>query len=218
MLFKSIFRRAAPTHYTYAASLSQLKGIRGKHMNIAIHEREPSPGLQASVRYVMASSFTGMELVLDSRETIAGFVGPKLAARSHTSVIAIQPLIEDIEMLTLAFSDTCRARHLKLHLKAVSNDACRKFHIDGYDLRLICSYAGPGTEWTYNENVNRKYLGEGENEQIIKDWGRVRQLKSYDVAILKGELPHKRTGNGIVHRSPAIEQKCAKRLVLRIDS
>lgn len=218
MLFKSIFRRTVPNHYTYASSLSQLKEIGNKQINIAIHEREPSPGLEASVMHVMASSFTGMELLLDSHESIASSVGPKLVARSHTSAIAIQPLIEDIEMLAFVFSDICRARHLKLYLKTVSNDACRKFHVDGYDLRLICSYAGPGTEWTYNENVNRKYLGEGENEQIIKDWGCVKQLKSYDVAVLKGELPHKRTGNGIVHRSPAIEQKCTKRLVLRMEA
>jgi Protein of unknown function (DUF1826) len=102
-------------------------------------------------------------------------------------------------------------------LKTVVNDACRKFHIDGYDLRLLCSYAVPGTEWTYNDNVNRKHLGLGENEQIIKDWSYINQLKSYDVAILKGELPNQRTGKGVVHRSPEIEQQQKKRLVLRID-
>jgi hypothetical protein len=57
----------------------------------------------------------------------------------------------------------------------------------------------------------------GENEQIIKDWSYINQLNSYDVAILKGELPHQRTGKGVVHRSPAIELTGARRLVLRID-
>jgi hypothetical protein len=119
--------------------------------------------------------------------------------------------------LIYQFAAICNAEYVRVHLKTVANDACRKFHIDGYNLRLLCSYAGPGTEWTYNENVNRKYLGEGENEQIIKDWGHINQLNSFDVAILKGELPHKRTGNGIVHRSPAIEQTREHRLLLRID-
>jgi hypothetical protein len=126
-------------------------------------------------------------------------------------------LIEDIQQLIYQFAAICNAEYVRVHLKTVTNDACRKFHIDGYDLRLLCSYAGPGTEWTYNDNVNRKYLGLGENEQIIKDWSYINQLNSYDVAILKGELPHQRTGKGVVHRSPAIELTGARRLVLRID-
>ena len=217
MGLRNVFSRTAHNHYAYASSLSQLREIQMKHLNIAIHEREPSPELEATVKHVMTSSFTGLELVVDSRETLASSLSSKLAASSQTSTIAIQPLIEDIEMLAQHFSDICIAQRLKLYLKTVSNDACRKFHIDGYDLRLLCSYAGPGTEWTPNENVNRKYVGEGENEQIIKDWGCINQLKAYDVAILKGEPPHKRTGNGIVHRSPAIELKGEKRLLLRID-
>ena len=37
---------------------------------------------------------------------------------------------------------------LRLRLEPVSDNACSKFHIDHVDARLICTYRGPGTELT----------------------------------------------------------------------
>jgi hypothetical protein len=204
-------------HYYYAPALSDLAAIQQRAINIAIHERKPTESLKESIRTLVNSSFIGFESTVRVDNEVRLQIERWFIDKSILPIHVLNPLIEDIELLIYQFAAISKAEQVRVHLKTIVNDACRKFHIDGYDLRLLCSYAGPGTEWTYNENVNRKYLGEGENEQIIKDWGYINQLKSYDVVILKGELPHKRTGSGIVHRSPAIEKNSERRFVLRID-
>jgi Protein of unknown function (DUF1826) len=204
-------------HYYYASTLSSLAAIQQRPINIAIHERKPPEDLKESIHSLVNSSFKGFELTVRVDNEVRLQMERSFIDKSILPIHVLNPLIEDMELLIYQFAAISKAEQVRVHLKTIVNDACRKFHIDGYDLRMLCSYAGPGTEWTYNENVNRKYLGEGTNEQIIKDWGYINQLKSYDVVILKGELPHKRTGNGIVHRSPEIEQSKEKRLVLRID-
>lgn len=204
-------------HFHYASTLAQLDQIRQPHINIAILERRPSQLIAQSVNNLFSSSFHGFKAPVVVDNDVRSQLEKVFLKESIVPIYILKELIEDIEQLIYQFGITCDVNRVTVHLKTIVNDACSKFHVDGYRLRLLCSYAGPGTEWTFNHNVDRKYLGFGENDQIIKDWSHINQLNSYDVAILKGELPHQRTGKGIVHRSPAIEHEGARRLVLRID-
>lgn len=124
---------------------------------------------------------------------------------------------QDVSLLAyhfLQFSDTGEAT---LHLHAVENDACTKFHIDGYRLRLFTTYLGPGTEWLPEEAVNRSGLGKT-NELIVKNPDLIQRMNAMDVGILKGEVPNKpRYVRGIVHRSPHISTTNGKRIIMRID-
>lgn len=218
MVLSSLFNwTSEKEHYHYASTISELAYARQSHINIAIHQRIPTVALKQSVDSLVNSSFNGYE----STVIIDNEVGPQIEKafleKCMEPLCELNALMEDMQQLIYLFAAICEAEHVRVHLKTIANDACRKFHIDGYALRLLCSYAGPGTEWTCNDNVNRKHLGLGENEQIIKDRTYINQLNPYDVAILKGELPHRRTGKGVVHRSPAIEHTRERRLVLRID-
>lgn len=104
-----------------------------------------------------------------------------------------------------------------LHLRIVNNNACSRFHTDGYALRLFTTYYGKGTEWLPESATNRKGLGKI-NELIVKDPSQVQQMESFEVGILKGELPNRLNSTpGIVHRSPEIEHTGEKRVILRID-
>lgn len=104
-----------------------------------------------------------------------------------------------------------------VHLKVVDNDSCRKFHIDGYSLRLFTTYLGPGTEWLPEKAVDRSALGKT-NELIVKDSSLIQRMNSFDVGILKGQLPNRsQRVKGIVHRSPQISKTGEKRLILRVD-
>jgi hypothetical protein len=220
MIFPNIFTRTVKQeHFLFANTIAELEAIQAKELNIAIHQRKPFEALKASVYQLLNSSFKGFDFLFDVNNDIKQQVYLKLSALCESDIyeLALEPLVADIEQLVFLFGNICKTDYLKLYLKIVSNDACRKFHVDGYDLRLLCTYAGQGTEWTYNDNVNRKHLGEGENEQIIKDWGYINKLNPFDVAILKGEIPNRRTGKGIVHRSPPIEERGERRLLLRID-
>ncbi len=104
-----------------------------------------------------------------------------------------------------------------LHLRMVRNDACSKFHLDGYDLRLFTTYHGPGTEWLPEKGVRRTALGKN-NHQIVKDPKLIKRMEPFEVGILKGEIPNRLNGTpGIVHRSPSLTGSGEQRIIMRID-
>lgn len=104
-----------------------------------------------------------------------------------------------------------------LHLRKVNNDACTKFHLDGYHLRLFTTYYGPGTEWLPEKSVNRTALGKS-NELIVKQPELIKRMQPLEVGILKGEIANRSNHTpGIVHRSPSIRNTEQQRVIMRID-
>lgn len=87
---------------------------------------------------------------------------------------------------------------------------------------ILSDYSPPingiGTEWLPEAATNRQRLGTT-NEQIVKDYSKVRRMDTFEVGILKGEPRNQtnRTIGGIVHRSPEIKQSGQKRIILRVD-
>lgn len=106
----------------------------------------------------------------------------------------------DIRRLAVCFARATGEAEIRLRLEHVTDDACRKFHVDQVGFRLLCTYVGLGTEW-------------------IDDGGLVRQMWSNEVGLFKGA---KVPGDGpcILHRSPPLSQLSSgrrSRLVLCID-
>lgn len=124
---------------------------------------------------------------------------------------------EDVYLLAADFLSFSNRKEGTVVLKVIENDACTKFHTDGYALRLFTTYYGHGTEWLPEKATNRKGLGKS-NDIIVKDPARVQQMDTFEVGILKGELPHQpNSTRGIVHRSPEIGETRKKRIILRVD-
>jgi len=95
-----------------------------------------------------------------------------------------------------------------IRLEVIETNACRKFHADHVTARLICSYAGPGTQWI--DDRDAMALAGGADPATLT----VRQVATGDVALFKG---HDRSETPIVHRSPPIAGTGTRRLVLVID-
>ncbi|WP_185152769.1 DUF1826 domain-containing protein [Fulvivirga aurantia] len=128
-----------------------------------------------------------------------------------------QPFWQDVYKIVNDFLGFSKTETGTLHLKVIDNDACRKFHVDGYALRLFVTYHGPGTEWLPEGAVNRSALGTV-NERIVKNKEAVQRIPTGHVAILKGQLPNRPSAvKGIVHRSPEIIKTGEKRVILRVD-
>ena len=124
---------------------------------------------------------------------------------------------QDVFMLVNDFLDYSPSGTGTVHLRVVSDDSCRKFHTDGYPMRLFTTYYGRGTEWLPETATNRRGLGK-RNDLIVKRPALIQRMKPFEVGILKGEVPgHYRTAKGVVHRSPAISQDGEKRITLRVD-
>jgi hypothetical protein len=109
-------------------------------------------------------------------------------------------LAADIAALARLFAAVAGARTLRLRLEHIDDDACRRFHVDAVRLRLLCTYAGPGTQW-----------------QDIQ--GGVHRMARLQVGLFKGSR-HPTHRPCILHRSPPVSHlppARRARLLLCID-
>jgi hypothetical protein len=114
-------------------------------------------------------------------------------------------LVSDIEALANRFADLTGKASLRIRLEGVTTNACKKVHADYTDVRLITTYAGPGTD--YAPHGAEDHGGDCCLERV----------PTGAVALFKGRL----FGAGhdpCLHRSPPIEGSGEARLVLVIDT
>ena len=187
-----------------------LDNIHNNNINIAILNR----GISSLNKQV--TSLTDQEINFKSSgniDTILSEIITMLPPKDYNL------LLKDIENLLRLFKTTSNSESFKLLLATVNSNMCRKFHADVNDLRMLCTYVGPGTLWLPDDNINREALNNYENnESIVIDNNKIQQVETGSAVILKGAIYAKNTTNGVVHRSPTIEESGQKRLLLRIDT
>ena len=127
---------------------------------------------------------------------------PGIAARGLFQEMPILhwALYADVKTLAERFAETTGSPVIKLRLEHVTDDSCRKFHVDHVGMRLLCTYIGPATEW-------------------IDITGKVRRMSPMDVGLFKG-AKFSAPGPRIRHRSPPLSHlppDRRSRLVLCID-
>jgi hypothetical protein len=110
-------------------------------------------------------------------------------------------LAADIDHLVRRFAALAGKPAVRLRLEAVDGDACRKFHADYTDLRLVTTYAGPGTEI----------------RETPADDAPVTRIRAGDIALFKGKL-FPGEPPVLLHRSPPIDGTGERRIVLVLDT
>lgn len=187
-----------------------LETILQDNVNIAIYNR----GLEA------CSEEIDNLLRQDIKLNLSGDINSILDQTANTISLDNYPLLfSDIEYLLSLFKKITKANSFKLFLATVNTNMCKRFHTDNNNLRLLCTYSGPGTLWLEEENVNRVALNAlKSNKSIVIDTNKIQQAPTGAVVILKGSKYHNNDTKAIVHRSPTIEETGLKRLLLRIDT
>lgn len=122
--------------------------------------------------------------------------------------------IADLKWLVSAFACLLGARRIGLRLRVLDKAMCPRFHVDHVPVRLITTYAGIGSEWLKEGEMDRQQLGKPLAEPQEKS--RIQQLTSGEVALLKGEKWHGNEGFGLIHRSPQ-PAPGERRLMLTLD-
>ncbi|MCH2197593.1 MAG: DUF1826 domain-containing protein [Flavobacteriales bacterium] len=200
----------AVRNWAIGHSPDTLEYILNNEVNIAIYERSIDP-FQAEI-----------DRLIDSRADlrVSGNIDTILDQIISESVLgADSKVLKDIQSQLDLFQEITGVRQFRLLLAVVNSNMCRRFHSDVNDLRLLCTYSGPGTLWLENENVNRKALNcHGGNEDIVLNEEEIRQATTGSVVLLKGSRYPQRGIEAIVHRSPTIEESRINRLLLRIDT
>lgn len=112
-----------------------------------------------------------------------------------------RPITNDITALGERFARLMNVKHVRLRLETVVTNACRKIHADNTDVRLICTYAGPGTE----------YLADPSRPD------RLERLGAGWVGLFKGRT-FAAGHEPAYHRSPPIAGTGIRRLLVVIDT
>ncbi|EDZ90427.1 DUF1826 domain-containing protein [Francisella tularensis] len=187
-----------------------LSDIYKDDINIAIWQRNLSNELSIS-----AQNYLDID---SSASTICSVIKPTNANRLLSQQLPDfsfkDYLIDDITNIIDMFCFLFDLKQAGLRLASINKAMCPRFHIDHVPCRLITSYSGTGTEWVYNQDIDRSLLGKVDNP--FTDEIKIQKLNVGDVALLKGESWIGNSGYGLVHRSPSIIDG-KKRLLLTLD-
>ncbi|MEM9001807.1 MAG: DUF1826 domain-containing protein [Bacteroidota bacterium] len=187
-----------------------LEDIHLNTKNIAIYQRGTAPmkkGLAKAAQRAMEFRAIG------TVEEITLSLGNHFAKVLPGHV----DLMEDILHLLGLFEQVAKVYTFRVVLARVGTTMCPRFHADNNQLRMLCTYYGPGTLWLPEHAVDRKAYQNGKgNQNILLDESFVQQVDTGDVVILKGALYPDATP--ILHRSPNIQKNSGERLLLTIDT
>jgi Protein of unknown function (DUF1826) len=127
---------------------------------------------------------------------------PETAIRDpmRTLPVGARLLGEDMLRLGRLFAILTGAPVVRFRLEHVRDNACHRNHVDAVRLRLLCTYAGAGTEWT-------------------DEVGRSHRMAAFQVGIFKGSA-YPDNAVRTPHRSPPVEHlppSRRSRLLLCID-
>lgn len=203
--------KGLPPQLALSWNPDDLKQIALPQKNILIHFWEPS----TAFRLALAEAKLAEALPeLRERFSLAGI--QEFFHKDHGTLLNC--LFSELKPCVDALLNDGLGKQFQLTLARPSDQMCPLFHVDSVNLRLIVTLNGPGTEWLADADVNRKHLGKGSNHKIIRDGALIQQLKTFQVAFLKGEEYPGNYGRGLVHRSPAPGPTDEARWIFRLDS
>lgn len=211
LLAKTVHRTP---HQHLGATPETLIKILDDDVNLAVWSRQlPAPvadfgSLLLSLNEPLAQSLS-LELADDDAH-------PDLhgLASSYMDLEGYEGFIGDVSWLVSAYACLLGAKRIGLRLRALDKAMCPRFHVDHVPVRLITTYAGIGSQWLKEGEMDRRKLGQPEAEPDVLS--QIQQFTSGDVALLKGEKWHGNEGFGLIHRSPqpALGER---RLILTLD-
>lgn len=186
---------------------SALTEIYQDKVAMAVWERELDAGVVAYAQELLRMKSCFSTRFLQSPKRIAEQLEKELPLNKHR-----RSFIADVALVVDMFSCLFELDVIGLRMTVLNTAMCPKFHVDQVPSRLICTYAGVGTQWYPGEQVQRFENGKLEPLPNVLPYS----LRVGDVALLKGESWEGNEGRGLVHRSPSANDD-TRRLVMTLD-
>ncbi|MFY8214972.1 MAG: DUF1826 domain-containing protein [Chthoniobacterales bacterium] len=209
-------------HVASDDDMGVLQRIVEPSLNLCIWKRRANPATARTIEAILASKFTTrLDLQFPSPEEIASRIratDPALATS-----LGVMDLATDVASLASLFARLAGTKHPRVRLDRVEDDGCALFHCDSLRLRMLCVYAGPGTQWLENSNVRRDQLGSHgrsiaeANAAIVVDAGAIQSIPNWHVAVFKGRAWDDGDDLSLIHRSAPVRHRGEYRIRLCID-
>ena len=166
-------------------------------VELACWERTVDPEIRDAFCDLDYSGFVDFRVDGDEASILSA-AEARLTGRNWSPLV-VNRIMADLRAILCASSG--HAAEYTLRLEYVTDDACRKFHKDKTDIRLITTYLGRGTQWFEEQR--------GSKEPAIQE------MATFEVGMFLG----KRCGKAghVLHRSPPIEGTGSARFVMVLD-
>jgi len=184
----------------YITQLNQLEALFDPLIEAVVWNRKLPHGIQNWLAAFHMSAFPEGSFVLNPVDA-AAFIMDIFEATGVSRSLMLSWFSQDVAHLTHCVADIMETPYVRLRLEAVSDDACRRFHIDNVKARLICTYRGPGT-------------------QVITTSDKPEDIETIPTGmpvLLKGKLWPEACDLLLKHRSPPIAGTGVCRLVLVLE-
>lgn len=178
-----------------------LRTIGMDGVGLAVWSREPLDGFQTWIDGLAADRLPRLRGTMPASRAAEAVA--EACDRAATPAGAYRDhLVEDMARLARLAADILSSLLVELRLDVSSGQTCPRWHIDAVRARLLCTYRGPGTEFSPARPDGTP--------------GAIHRLPTGAVGLFRGMLWPGRELAGIVHRLPPADAG-ATRLVLVID-
>lgn len=185
--------------YCVSPSAVVLNGVICGRSALAVWDRRLNDDLRCAAEAIRVGPAYRHRVMVDA------FRADEAVARAMSGLVApedaLQLLAKDLSHLLRLALSLADGAPIALRLERVDDDGCRLFHVDRVCARMICTYAGEGTEWVRDSAVDRSLIGQGNNAHV-RDATTIRRIPTGAIALMRGDLHA--AGHGVMHRSPAI--------------
>lgn len=201
--------------YFFTDTVEGLSQISDSEADVAIWRRRIDPTIQAALdEFVTEYPAFNVRGRLSRRSPDLS----EFTAHFEQTALA-EPLEEELEALVEQFAALSDAHEFEARLELTHEQNCPKFHVDHVHLRLLCTLAGPGTEWVAREDVREIRRQSTCRDHLHAPAHTIRWADCGDVVVLKGRLacPSRSRDDWSLHRSPQLKAGEA-RLVFKVTA
>lgn len=215
-MLEPVTRRARSTRgarHAFVDSAAGLSRIHRASLDVCVWRRT----VDASLARWLDEVAKGSALSIDERNLRARDVKFDRWLGSLAASAEKQAFVDDLELVLAAAVRVNGDVPLRVQLSTIDSRKCPRFHIDNVGVRLLCTYAGAGTEWIPEAAVDREHLRTCSADHApLRAGGAVEHLKRFDVVLMKGTAFPGNARFGAVHRSPDV--RGAPRIVFTVDT
>lgn len=202
-----------------------LEQILQHQVTLSIWQRLPDPGCEPAIDLLMTQpAVVQLDTLRTGASDLSRALLPFSSATHKVHDKSFSAFAVELSGLARRFAGIAGREHVRLRLERVEDDGCRLFHADNLNLRMLCTYAGPGTQWIADEQVCREEFGlQGrtpEEAALAVAGGMADQIQTvpeWHVLVFKGRMWPGMEKSGLVHRSFPVSSTQSRRLRLCID-